>query len=124
VSLLDAGRIIESGKLADVTAQVNSQLSRALLPLPTHTPVSADLVLEVVGQAEAVNTPIGSVLAAEHPVSVDVVGANIETLGGTLFAHYLLAINSAEPINVTGLEASILRHGFVVRTRPRQGVRA
>lgn len=122
VSQLEDGKITESGKLGQVAAKVNSRLSRALLPLPTHDPASADLVIEVVGEGDAVNVPIASNIVAENPVTVDITAANIETLGDTRFAHYLLAINSAEPINVTGIEATLARNGFAIRTRGKQGV--
>lgn len=122
VSLLDDGQILDSGKLGAVAANVNSQLSRALLPLPTHETASADLVLEVVGAKEAVNIPIATVLADENPVTVDIAAANIETLGDTRFAHYLLAINSAERMNITGIEATLARHGYTVRARAKEGV--
>lgn len=124
VSLLDAGKILESGKLADVAADTNSRLSRSLLPLPTHRVPEADLVLEVVGHGDAVNVPIASTIAAENPVTVDIAAANIETLGDTTFAHYLLAVNSAEPINLTGIQATLARSGFTVRARAAQGVQA
>ena len=124
VSLLEAGKIVESGKLSEVAADVNSRLSRSLLPLPTHQAVTADLVLEVVGKADAVNTPIGTTIAEENPVTVEIAAANIETLGTTRFAHYLLGINSDEPINLTGIEATLARHGFSVRVRAKQGVQA
>lgn len=124
VSLLEAGKILESGKLSEVAGDVNSQLSRSLLPLPTHDEVTADLVIEVVGKADAVNTPIGTTIAAENPVTVDIAAANIETLSGTRFAHYLLGINSDKPINLTGIEATLARHGFSLRVRAKQGVQA
>ena len=124
VSLLEAGKILESGKLSEVATDVNSKLSRSLLPLPTHQPVTADLVIEVVGKADAVNTPIGTVIADENPVTVEIAAANIETLGSTRFAHYLLGINSQTPINMTGIEATLARHGFSVRVRAKQGVQA
>lgn len=124
VSLLEAGAIMESGKLSTVAADVNSQLSRSLLPLPTHQPASADMVIEAIGKADAVNTPIATKIAAENPVQVEIVAANIETLGDTRFAHYLLAINSSETINITGIEATLARHGFAIRVRAKQGVKA
>ena len=124
VSLLEAGAIVESGKLSTVAAKVNSQLSRSLLPLPTHGYTGADLMLEVVGKADAVNTPIATKLVEENPVQVEIAAANIETLGETRFAHYLLAINSTETINLTGLEATLARHGFAIRHRAKEGVKA
>lgn len=124
VSLLDDGQILDSGKLGEVAAKVNSQLSRALLPLPTHHQAQADLVLEIVGRGDAVNTPIAAKIAAENSVTVDITAANIETLGDTRFAHYLVAINSDEPINITGIEATLARHGYTVRARAKQGVQA
>ncbi|HEY4536578.1 MAG TPA: ATP-binding cassette domain-containing protein [Enteractinococcus sp.] len=124
VSLLEAGKILESGKLQEVAADVNSQLSRSLLPLPTHRNNMADLVIEVVGKADAVNIPIGTKITEENPVTVEIAAANIETLGDTRFAHYLLAINSDEPINLTGIEATLARNGFTVRVRAAKGVKA
>ena len=124
VSLLEAGAIMESGKLSTVAGDVNSQLSRSLLPLPTHQPASADMVIEAIGKADAVNTPIATKIAEENPVEVEIAAANIETLGDTRFAHYLLAINSPETINLTGIEATLARHGFAIRVRAKQGVKA
>ena len=124
VSLLEAGKILESGKLQEVAADVNSQLSRSLLPLPTHQNNMADLVIEVVGKADAVNIPIGTKITEENPVTVEIAAANIETLGDTRFAHYLLTINSDEPINLTGIEATLARNGFTVRVRAAKGVKA
>ena len=124
VSLLEAGAIMESGKLSTVAADVNSQLSRSLLPLPTHQPASADMVIEAIGKADAVNTPIATKIADENPVQVEIAAANIETLGDTRFAHYLLAINGSESINITGIEATLARHGFAIRVRAKQGVKA
>ena len=124
VSLLEAGAIMESGKLSTVAADVNSQLSRSLLPLPTHQPASADMVIEAIGKADAVNTPIATKIAEENPVQVEIAAANIETLGDTRFAHYLLAIHSSETINITGIEATLARHGFAIRVRAKQGVKA
>ena len=122
VSLLDDGKILESGKLAEVAGKVNSRLSRALLPLPTHELAAADLVLEVVGKQDAVNVPIASHIAEENPVTVHITAANVETLGDTRFAHYLLAINSDEQINITGIEATLARHGYSERARAKEGV--
>ena len=63
---------------------MNSQLSRSLLPLPTHQNNMADLVIEVVGKADAVNIPIGTKIIEENPVTVEIAAANIETLGDTV----------------------------------------
>src|SRR5699024_3161367 len=81
-----------SGQLAQVGADVNSQLSRSLLPLPIHDSPQADLVMEVIGHGAAVDTSIAATIAEENQVSVAITAANIETLGDTRFAHYLLAI--------------------------------
>ncbi|HIY86244.1 MAG TPA: ATP-binding cassette domain-containing protein [Candidatus Yaniella excrementavium] len=122
VSLLDNGKILDFGPLSQVAANVNSDLSRALLPLPTHKAASADLVMEVVGSRDAVNTPIATKIAAEHAVTVDIAAANIETLGDTRFAHYLLAINADTQINLTGIEATLAHNGYAIRTRAKEGV--
>ena len=124
VSLLDNGKILDFGPLSQVAANVNSDLSRALLPLPTHEAASADLVIEVVGSQDAVNIPIATKIAAEHSVTVDIAAANIETLGDARFAHYLLAIDSDTQINLTGIEATLVRNGYSIRTRAKEGVQA
>ena len=124
VSLLEAGAIVESGQLSQVALDVNSQLSRSLLALPTQATASADLTLEVVGHGAAANIPIATKLAEELPVTVEIAAANIERLGKTVFAHYLLQISGAQRINITGVEAVLARHGYSIRTRPLQGVQA
>lgn len=122
VSLLEAGQIVSSGQLAAVGAEVNSQLSRSLLPLPIHDPPRADIVMEVIGHGDAVDTSIAATIAEENQVSVEIAAANIETLGDTRFAHYLLAINSNQRINITGIEATLAKHGFTKRSRLKAGV--
>ena len=122
VSLLEAGQIVSSGQLAQVGADVNSQLSRSLLPLPIHDSPQADLVMEVIGHGAAVDTSIAATIAEENQVSVEITAANIETLGDTRFAHYLLAINSSQQINITGIEATLAKHGFAKRSRLKEGV--
>jgi D-methionine transport system ATP-binding protein len=102
--LLEHGRVVDEGRLADVAARPGSPLATRLLPAPARPPVrpgSALLQLVVTdgwggqdgpdgggGPGEAVMTS----LVREHGLDVAVVGGRVETLGGRRAGHLLLEV--------------------------------
>ncbi|WGH89974.1 methionine ABC transporter ATP-binding protein [Auritidibacter ignavus] len=123
VSLLDAGRIVESGPLEEVAAHLNGQLSAALLPLDeldeAHRDPQATLI-EVLGSGEHLPAPT-TVLEEALPVKAIVSTGTIEYLGPTRFAHQLLSVTggdqppAAEPalqvLRAAGFQARALKAG-------------
>lgn len=86
VSLLDNGRIVESGSLAEVVGTFGSRLSEALLALPPQLgSVPNGTVLEILDRPVAGTVP--AVTAAERAFGYDlpILAGTIETLAGTTF---------------------------------------
>ena len=60
VSLLDGGRILESGPLTDVVRQLDGRLSQALLGIPPHAPVGhfPGTLVDVLSSGDKAATPV------------------------------------------------------------------
>ncbi len=87
VSLLEDGRVIETGPLTDAVGTFGSRLSESLLALPPHDPAEAanGKLIEVLYRTLPDAPP--RLTAAERHFGVDlaVVAGTIEHLGGTTF---------------------------------------
>lgn len=89
VSLLEAGRIVEHGGLAEVVSRLDGRLSAALLPLPGDIPddLPAGTVLELLYSGEQAVEPVISGIARRFNTDVNVLAGSVESLGGAQFAH-------------------------------------
>lgn len=87
VSLLEEGRVLESGSLVDTVGRFGSRLSDALLALPPHDPQEAvgGTLIEVLYSTVSDSAP--KLTAAERHFGVDlpVLAGTIEHLAGTTF---------------------------------------
>ena len=87
VSLLEQGRVVESGTLVDTVGRFASRLSDALLALPPHDPAEAEagVLIEVLYTTDSATAP--KLTGAERHFGVDlpVVSGTIEHLAGTTF---------------------------------------
>ena len=87
VSLLEDGRVLESGSLVDTVGRFGSRLSDALLALPPHDPAEAaeGTLIEVLYTTETGSAP--RLTAAERHFGIDlpVLAGTIEHLAGTTF---------------------------------------
>ncbi len=87
VSLLDQGKVLESGSLTETVGRFGSRLSDALLALPPHDPAEdgAGALIEVLYTTDPGTAP--KLTAAERHFGVDlpVVAGTIEHLAGTTF---------------------------------------
>ncbi len=87
VSLLEDGRVVESGTLVDTVGRFGSRLSDALLALPPHDPAEPDAgtLIEVLYTTDPGASP--KLTAAERHFGVDlpVVSGTIEHLAGATF---------------------------------------
>lgn len=114
VTLLEDGRVAQSGDLVDVATDARGPLAAELIPLP---PAPTGIDARVVdcdygdsGQAGpgALRTSEDLVrLAAEHGAHATIVAGTIETLGGRQVGRVRLALrnDSGRPISRAGLDA-------------------
>lgn len=98
VSLLEAGRIVEHGAIADVVARFGSRLSESLLALPGELAGGdvdvLDTVDDAVGAAGGAGGAGGSALdraSRDLGVAPRIVAGTVETLGGVTFHRLRLA---------------------------------
>ncbi len=93
VSLLDAGRIVESGPLTEVVTRLEGRLAEALLGIPPHDPPSDGSVLvDVLSHGEKASRPVVAHVSKEVGAELAIVGGSIEHLAGTTFSHLRLAV--------------------------------
>lgn len=91
VSLLARGRVVEAGELADVAAELDSNLARALLPLPASEPLKGALqtgpVLEILFSGDSAKEPVLTSVARHFDIDLNVLAGSVETLAGQQFGH-------------------------------------
>ncbi|WP_152188798.1 methionine ABC transporter ATP-binding protein [Georgenia satyanarayanai] len=103
VTLLDRGRVAQSGSIAEVAGEHGSRLARALVSLPPEPPTTGRVTLEVSFAGEV---PVGRVLAAVAALEdVDVSSATIETLAGSRVGRLRVVV----PAGLAGDAAARLR---------------
>lgn len=119
VSLLDAGRIVESGPLAEVTSRLGSKLSTAMLPLPDVDDDSSGVLVEALSHGSAAEVPVASLISSTFGTEVRIASATVEHLGGTRFAHYLLSVGSgpSDTVDISAVLEQLKTHGFTARRR-------
>ena len=83
VALLEAGRIVESGPVAEVARRRDSALARGLMPLSPEVRLDdAATVVDITFAGDQVDKPLLATLVREFGLDVNVVGGAIETVGG------------------------------------------
>lgn len=93
VALLDGGRVVDSGRLAEVVARPESELATHLLPPPAAVPAGAGRELLSVTVAGPVGQhSVVSDLVRRFGIDVDVVGGAVETIGGERFGRLQLSV--------------------------------
>jgi len=120
VSLLAGGRIVEHGRLREVAANLGSELSRTLLPLPTAEPLGAGAVLEILYSGERASEPVLTSAARRFNLDLNVLAGSVETLAGTQFGHLRIQLpDGADPSQVA---AYLGEQGVSVRLAEREAV--
>jgi D-methionine transport system ATP-binding protein len=123
VAVLDHGRIVEHGKVADLVTRPDSRIAAALLPRVDQAPLpSGDgLIADVVLTGEAAAGSLLSGTAAELGVDLALLGGGFTELAGTPVARWRIGLSGAnagavldalvhagvpvEPVRVTGVAA-------------------
>ena len=93
VSLLAAGRVVETGRLADVVDDFGGRLSEALIGLPPSPSVTAATV-EVLQAGSPTGPSAISRASARLGVELPVVAATVEELAGVTFRRARVAVPS------------------------------
>ncbi|WP_426225492.1 methionine ABC transporter ATP-binding protein [Pseudarthrobacter sp. DSP2-3-2b1] len=105
VSLLAKGRIIEHGALQDIAADLESQLAKALLPLPAAEPLKGALqggpILEILFAGDNAKEPVLTGIARRFDIDINVLAGSVETLGGQQFGH--LRVQLADNADLDGV---------------------
>lgn len=111
VSLLEAGRLVESGPLVDVVGRFGSRLSELLLALPpTPEPdAAAGVTLEVLDAVAPGAVPALTAVGRELGVDLPVLAGTVETLGGTAFHRQRVLV--PPPLQVDDVLAALQRSG-------------
>lgn len=82
VTLLEHGRVVQSGALAQVVREVGSPLSRALVPVPDLPPGGRRRLVEAVYATDTLPTATAFATVAALGDDVEVVSATVEPLAG------------------------------------------
>lgn len=94
VSLIDAGTIVQEGKVADVVQDGSSPLARALVPTPHIILDDAPQLIEISFTSRGSDT--GQILQLVGGISgIEVVSATVETLAGEQVARAQLVLRGA-----------------------------
>jgi len=111
VSLLESGRIVESGGLTEVVGAFGSRLSEALIGLPpTAAPdSSAGSTVEVLDVAPDGRLAAVAEASRHFGVEFGVVAATVEQLGGTTFGRWRLLV--PPPLDAADVVAHLRSRG-------------
>lgn len=94
VSLLDAGRIVESGPLVDVVNTLDGRLAEALLGIPAHNPVDevGGTLVDVLSSGSKAATPVVAHTSRIVGSELNIVAGSVEHLAGTTFSHLRISV--------------------------------
>lgn len=94
VSLLDGGRIVESGPLVEVVNSLDSRLAEALLGIPPHAPLDAvgGTLVDVLSSGERAAMPVVAHTSHEVGAELNIVAGSVEHLAGTTFSHLRISV--------------------------------
>ena len=82
-ALLEHGRIVETGKLVDLISTPGSRLARDLFPLGSVDVRPGTTVIDITFSGGTADRPVIAQLARDHQLDVSILGAAIETIGGS-----------------------------------------
>lgn len=104
--LLEAGRVVDGGRLADVLTREDSALAAALLPAPLADDRVAGTLLRVTVTEAAPETAVLQVLVGRLGLGVEVAGGSVETVAGGRHGRLLLRITDGD---LSGLDTALDR---------------
>jgi D-methionine transport system ATP-binding protein len=102
--LLEAGRVVDGGRLDDVLARDDSALAAALLPAPVADDRVAGTLLRVTVTEAAPEATVLRVLVGQLGLAVEVAGGSVETVAGGRHGRLLLRITDGD---LAGLDTAL-----------------
>lgn len=111
VSLLERGRIVESGPLVDVVKTLDGRLSQALLGIPAHNPANEfeGRLIDVLATGDLASGPLVAQVARQFDIDLTIVAGSVEHLAGTTFSHLRLSVPTR--VSPTAVVAEFKRRG-------------
>ncbi len=94
VSLLEDGRIIESGPLTQAVRKLDGRLSQALLGIPPHADVAHTdgVLVDVLSSGEHATRPVVAHTSREVGAELNILAGSVEHLAGTTFSHLRIEV--------------------------------
>lgn len=94
VSLLQEGRIIESGPLTEVIRTLDGPLSKALLGIPPHDPdvEQGGTLIDVLASGSTADKPVVALTSKHFGVTIPIIAGSVEHLAGVTFSHLRLRV--------------------------------
>ncbi|SCX43522.1 D-methionine transport system ATP-binding protein [Klenkia marina] len=102
--LLEAGRVVDGGRLDDVLTRDDSPLAAALLPAPIADDRVAGTLLRVTVTETAPEAAVLRVLVGQLGLAVEVAGGSVETVAGGRHGRLLLRITDGD---LSGLDTAL-----------------
>ena len=109
VTLLDSGRIAASGRVEDVVADVESPLSRQIVPPPPLAPEDAHgrTIVDVAFTSRPGEPTGARVLDAARELGADIGAGTFETIGSTQVARLAFTVDAGDIARVRSAFADI-----------------
>ncbi|MEZ7897185.1 MAG: ATP-binding cassette domain-containing protein [Flaviflexus sp.] len=107
VTLLQKGKIVQSGRVEDIVSDTSSSLSRALIPAPkVDTIQPGKIILDISFTSQPGEPASSRVLALVAELGADVTAGTFETVGSAQIARLALAVDYSERVRtIAALEA-------------------
>ncbi|MET7640510.1 ATP-binding cassette domain-containing protein [Streptomyces sp. NPDC005438] len=102
-SLMEGGRLVESGPLTELLARPGSRLARELFPLDAPTGEAGRTVVDVTFHGEAGTAPVLSQLARTYQLDVSLLGAAVDTVDGRQVGRMRVELPGSYEDNVVPL---------------------
>lgn len=92
VSLLERGRIVESGELTEVVSRLDGRLSQMLLGIPSHPDVPGTTLVDVLSRGSQAAQPVIAHTSKLVGAELAIIAGSVEHLAGTTFSHLRVAV--------------------------------
>ncbi|MGW0658815.1 methionine ABC transporter ATP-binding protein [Streptodolium elevatio] len=99
-ALMEDGRVVESGSVADLLTRPDSRLARDMFPLGVPVDGKGSTVVDITFRGEETAHPFVSTLARTYNVDVNILGAAVETVGGRQVGRMRIALDGGFEQNV------------------------
>ena len=112
-ALLESGRVVEQGRLADVISTPGSRLARELFPLGPVVARPGTTVIDITFSGGTADRPVIAQLARTHGLDVSILGAVIETIGGNQAGRTRLEL-PGDPATTIGIVEDLRSQDLLV----------